>query len=190
MFAAQRLRQIPGVLPIGAVSAYRLGPWVRRRRGIPQRQNDPVRRDRRAIRELRRQAIVRSTRRDAPDLAENALQARVRRCLAFRTHQCVLQVLAVESARQEILALGLRHTALCEAQELQWICRIGRQPQRRHVEQVGVIALGVSHAAAHLAAALYEHDVRCSGRWTAQQVGSQYRSAEPAAHDGYGVAHA
>jgi len=58
--------------------------------------------------------------------AEHPEQAHIRLRLAFRAKQQILQVVAVQRARQEILAIDVRQPCLGKTQKLQWIARIGR----------------------------------------------------------------
>ena len=121
--------------------------------------------------------------RDMPHLAEDLGQRYVRRRRELRLPQHVLHIVAVQRARQEILAVGRRNQAPRKAQKLQWIVAIRRQPCRRHVQKKGVVAHGVRHAPAHRRPALDQYDIREVDRGPAQQARCQHRAAESAAHD-------
>jgi hypothetical protein len=189
VFCRQCLRQLPWIIPIRTVVADRVGPRLQRRRWIPQRQHHAVGHDGRAIRELRGEWLALAAPRDAPDLIENAHEARLCGLRRFRLRQHVLQVIAVQRARQKVLAAGFRGMALRKTQELQRVPRIRRQARRRDVEKKGKLAGGVRHAAAHRGTALDEHDIGRGGRRTAQQIGRQHRTAETAAHNDYDITH-
>ena len=176
-------------MQIPLMVADRRGPRQQRRRRIPQRQNHAVRHDRRTIRKFRAERLVPAEPRDVPNLAEDAQQPRVPGRRPLGLQQRVLQVVAIQRARQKILAVGMRHMALREAQKLQWIARVRRQPRRRHVEKIGEFAIGIGDAPAHGRAALDQHDVGRLPRRSAQQVGGQHRAAKAGADDDQGVAH-
>ncbi len=120
----------------------------------------------------------------SPNTPDQAACARRR---ALRLQQQVLQVVAVQGARQEILAVDIRQPALRKAQKLQRIARIGRQPGRGHVEKIGKFVRCVRHAAAHGAAALDQHDVGARRRRPAQQVGGKHRAGESGTYDYQGI---
>jgi hypothetical protein len=179
----QVLRQVPGVLPIRGMAADGRGPRQQRRRRVPECQDHAVRGDRGAIQELRRERLTPRVPGDLPDLIVDANEPGVAGRRPLRLQEHVLQVVAIQRAQQKILAVGVRQTALRKAQELRRVARIRGQPRRRHIEQIGIIANGIRHAAPQFRSALYEHDVGRLGRRAAQQVGGQHGAAKPPAHD-------
>lgn len=183
----QGFRQLPGVIAIRGVIADRPGPRQQRRRRIAQRQYHTMRHDRCAIRDLDLERHTCGARRDMPDLAEYPQQPRTFGCRRFGLQQQVLQVIAIERTRQKVLSIRIWQLAPGKPQKLQGIARVGRQPRRRYVEEIGKIARGVRHAAAHGRAALYQHDVGGTLRRTAQQIRGQDSAAETGAHDDQGI---
>jgi hypothetical protein len=121
MFCAQCLRQIPWFMPIRRVIADRGRPRRQRRGRSSCRQNHVVRHHRRPVRELNGEWLSLAAASNVPNLAENTPQPNMSRRRALGQQQHLLQVIAVQSARQEILAIGVWRIVLRKAQELQWI---------------------------------------------------------------------
>jgi hypothetical protein len=119
------------------------------------------------------------------DLAVQHVESYVRGRAELRRHQELLQVLAVERARHEVLAAGTGNASLHEFEE--FVRRIGAcgHAARGNVQQIRKAPIGIGDAAADCAATLDENDSRGSGRWSAQKICGHDRAAEAAADDRY-----
>jgi hypothetical protein len=113
----------------------------------------------------------------------------MRRRFALGAQQQILQVVAVQGARQEVLAIDVRQPTLRKTQKLQRIARIGRRAGRGYVEKIRIFVRGIRHAAAHDAAALDEHDVGAARRRPPQKIGGKHRAGESRPYDYEGFSH-
>jgi hypothetical protein len=164
-------------------------PAVHRRRRIPKRQHDPIRRDGPVpgYHYAERFLALRSL--DPGHLAENTLQHDPggRRALGLVEH--FLKVLPVHRPRHEILGIRIGMRLAHEAQEMQRITWMDRQPSRRDIEYVGHVVRGVGDPAADVRTALNQDDIRGPEGWTPEQIGRENAAAKSRSDDDEGLVH-
>ena len=114
---------------------------------IAQRQHDIVRSDAASIAEFDLQRHVPLDPTHANDCGANDLEANVRWRTELRCEQHFLQVFAVQRPRQKIFRRDIGDTPLHELHELIGYRRTRRHAGGRHIQQIGMRALGVCHTA-------------------------------------------